>query len=398
MARKKSPDASKYNDVVNSRMLAQRARMEDTMGDDIVPVAVAGIALPSLALRYLFRLRVMPFCRSYLIYGPPGSCKSSLCYYIYKLFVDHGGRYMHLETEDKDQQELRVSVLGYPPHLDDNEWRNRCPHINAYQKLFYGYTGAMRDACAKAKIGRTMPFVVGVDSLMAKLPEHTLSTFEKQGGEVTPRFGEAANSIAQWFRFATNELHGWPFCLVGVNHDKEKSDRHGNPNHNAPGGSSQTFMATTRILCEKVNYLKRSAEGVEGVTVRCKTDKNSASTTGQYLEVDFKWNATGERQVSWWDWDKATVLLLHALMENESASVADPIKDLTGLSKKNAGAWMAKPLGVTEYVSPSELGKVIEASPVMEQLDRILEIRGGHVFTPGLDMSTHLTRTVLDDE
>lgn len=401
MARKKNKDPeaamSAFLGGLEARLDLQRARAEEVHGDAIVPVDLAGLWLPHLSLRYVFRRRVLPFCRSYGVFGPPGSGKSALVYYFYKLFVDAGGRYLHLETEDKDQQDLRESVTGYPGHINDSKWRHRAPTINAYQMLYYGYLEWMRLECEKADVGRTVPFIVGIDSLTAKLAEHTENAFVKAGGQVTQRFGEAAGSLANWFRMATNSLHGWPFVLFGVNHDKEKTDRYGNPQHHAPGGSHPLYMATTRILCERVKVLNRVASGEEGILVRLKSDKNSAAPTGQFVEVEFKWNAAGgQRQVSWWDWDKATTVLVHALIENSEADLAKALKAATGLVKVNNGAWTSKVLGITEPVSPSEMGKALEASPVIEELDKLLEVREGVVFKPGDDMSNHVQRTVAD--
>ena len=400
MAKKQTEPADKlatFATSLTARIGAQRKALEKKFGVDIRPMPTVGLYLPHLALRYVFRGNVLLFGRSYVVFGPPGSCKSSLLYWLYRLFVQAGGYYMHLEAEDKDQPALRASVLGYPAHIDDDQWRHRVATLNDYQKLYYSYCEWFRDQCGKLGVGRRVPFIVGIDSLTAKLAENTLDAFTDNDGATTQRFGDAANAIAQWMRWATNTIHGWPFLLVGVNHDKAKpgKSQYDAKTHHAPGGDHPLFAATTRILVERSRQLPRLANGDEGVTVRMKVDKNSASVTGQQIEVDFKWNATEPQQRSWWDFDKASIVLLESLIENAKGQLSENLQDLLQLQKHAGGLWSSKALDVakSDAVTAAELGARLEMSPLLPDVERLLEIRQGLIFSPGDDMETYMQKT-----
>lgn len=398
MAKKKvDPAAARANfsDTLAARLDAQRAAIDKDYGEVVRAMPQIGLRLPHLCQRFLLRMNILPFGRSYVLYGPPRSCKSAFLYELYRLFLLAGGYYLHLETEDKDQELLRRSLTRYPTHIDDSKWRHRADTMNTFQALYYRYTKWMRAECERAEVGRTVPFVVGVDSLVAKATERTVKAYEAHDGAHTPQFGNEANALSGWLKTATNHLHGWPFVLAGVNHDKPKKDNRGFDVHHAPGGDSQEFMATTRILMQRTGDLKRTAAGEEAQEVRLKADKNSASATGQQIVAEMRWFTDAQdNQQTWWDWDKATVYLLESLTDTDSKDATGQrsrdLRDALGLAAHAQGRYSCKALGVSkdDALPAAELGALLEQNAELAAtLDRLLEVRQYRVWQPGVDLA-----------
>jgi hypothetical protein len=411
VAKRKAPQvdpAAKLDEfagAIGQRIINHNLKMEEDHGESIRTMPLIGPRLPHFCLRYAFRRNVMPFGRSYVVYGPEGSGKSSFLYWIYRLFVVSGGFYKHIELEDKDQPDLRVSVIGYPPHIDDRQWSHRAETINQYQQLYYQYCDWFKKHCEQLGVGRRVPYVTGIDALTSKLADNTLKAFVKNDGGVTQRFGEGANAIAQWLRMATNVLHGWPMAVVGVNHDKPKKDDYDNDVHQSPGGRSIGFHASTRIRVERVKYLPRTAEGVEGMLSQFTFDKNSASVTGQRFQAEFLWNAsnaTSDRpQESWWDFDKASIRLLADTLKNDNvkATQKEAIQDVLGLADATQGRFSCRALGVpkSDPLPPSELGRLLEQNEaVVGALEKVFDIRQGPEFRRGDDMADFMAMNAPD--
>lgn len=392
MAKKKPSDADPdarlrdFSDGLEARQEAFQAGLFDKFGGTLRPMPQIGIRLPSLALRYLLRMNIFPFGRSYQYYGPSASAKSAFLYETYRWFVEAGGRYIHIETEDKDQELLRRSVTRYPAHITDKNWVFRAGTMQDYQTVYWAQAREMKAQCKKFNVGRRVPFVFGIDSLQAKLSNRTHEVYEKSDGAYKPQFGNEANATSSWLKYATNVIHGWPMVVVGVNHDKVKKDDYGNDVHHAPGGASQKYMATTRILMQHVTHLKRTSDGTEGVLIDMQADKNSASVTGQRIRVEFKWRVDEVGvQTSWWDWPKTTVETLWHLIDRKNAGqLGRDLDARLGLRHKNAAAYTCKALGVSDPVHPSELGLMIEADATLSaDLDKLLEVRDYQIWVPG---------------
>jgi len=364
--------------------------------------ANVGLRLPHLCLRFLFQSTILPFQRTFLILGPTGSNKSSLLYYFYSLFLDNGGRYAHMEVEDKDTPLLRLSLTKF------NRQCGRvipCESMNHFQREVKKSVELVMEMCNKSKLGKTVPFVVGIDSLTAKMTEEAYATVDKNSGETKRRFAGEALSLSDWFKVEPKYLVGWPFNLIGIRHEKPGTDKYGNPIHQGPGGAAPKFMATYEFLTSRIKKLKQTAQGWEGNRIGISTTKSSLGSDQRRIEAEIAWrpsvwtNSKGEvvpSQETVWSWGKATIDLLDRL-QNDTGPFATAVDELIGLTKPSAGRYGSHTMGIRgdQCLSASEMAAVIEGNAdLLKELEPRLGIGRGVVFDPSGCFDTQIREAI----
>ncbi len=372
-----------------------------------------GVYLPHISLRYLFKMNIIPFCRFYQIFGASRSCKSSFLYYLYKLIRQADGVYHHISAEDKDSRQLRLAVLDEADPSVDRP--TRVGSINDYMRATNSVFKVFRDAMIES--GKAdIPCMVGIDSLSGKLAEATYEAFEKEGGAGNgQRYAIEAKLINDFMKVVTNYMIGYPFIVVGVNHDHTKPKQYGQGlDHHTPGGFTQGYSASNRVYTKHIKDIDRDASGEAGHEIEFEIYKGSMGPTGERVRCEFKWkyerneDGTDVKQLAWWDWHKATCTSLMNVIEDKGER-GKAIKDLLGLYKINAGKWYCKAVGVDSKnpIDPSTLGQMIEADvDLTAKIDAILEVRKCTIYQPGddfrkfldMDYGTDATTETDDDE
>lgn len=375
-----------------------------------------GIRLPYFCLRYLFNRTTFPFERTAILYGPPGSNKSSLLFWIYRLFRDGAGqfaphgKYIHLGLEDKDSPWLRLSLLNQ----DNNAgWTRECQSMDEFQGMVQAQLSWFMEQCSKGP-GRRIPLVFGIDSLVAKMTQSAQENVRKAGGVTGRRFADEARSLSDWFKYVPGLLRGWPISLVGINHDKPKpiEGRPGMMQHVAPGGSAPVFYATYKILMTKIGRVPAVSSGWQGNRIKLLMDKNSLGTDHLSIETDFMWraglqlNANGEKvrvQESAWNWPKATMDLFNRILtsKNQNPVHVKAIKDILGLQKVTGGRYTASGLGVTkdDPLSAYDMGELLETKlDILSALEDRFGIGRGREFQVGVDYEEQLASAKSEAE
>lgn len=364
------------------------------------PALLIGLQLPTLAEKILFGSNVMLFGRMYEVYGPPGSCKSSFVYDRHRLVMQAGGKHVHIDVEDKDSPDLRYAVLGRPDNFDIKKWTRQADSMEAWMRSAYKYLDWFKDNCRKPRernkpLGRILPFSFSVDSVVAKAVEEAQDKFELNQGAPTRRFGDEARTLTDWFKIFPRYMKNWPVIALLVNHDKPKP----NPKnasmvtHHAPGGVSQAYHATFRLLTSKVRDIDRNAAGVEGCEIQIKLDKSSAGVTGSRVKVRFLWRFDHPEdggpavQSAWWDWDRATTETLYELFDTVGVQ-GRSLKAECGLKKAAGDMWSCPQAGIphSDPMPADVVGRAINSNPELSaKLENILEIIQYPVFQPGVD-------------
>lgn len=409
MARKKDTTATQEH-------LAAALNAKFVSDDELIDSAEAaardiGLPLEHLCLRFLFQRSSYPLQRTMLLFGPTGSNKSALMYWFYDLFRRHRGNYLHLDTEDKDTPVLRLSLTGYDEKAG---WSRQCTSMDAFQMAVKKYIDWFQGECSKGP-GKKSPFVLGIDSLTAKMTENAQSKMDSDQGAAGKRFADEARSLSDWFKYVPNMLQNWPIGLIAVNHDKPVPSTviPGALEHKSPGGSAPLYYATYRILVLKVKQLPQDASGWEGNRIKLEMYKSSLGTDRRKIEVDFSWRSlaapsrSGKQivtaQQSHWNWHKATIEFLMQTMEKAKGSArATAIADLVGLVKHTGGRYSAKGLGVasSDAMKPSELGALLETkTAVLTQLEPALGIHTSIPYADGVDFDDQLVaaKAAVDD-
>lgn len=408
MAKKKKSETYDPN-AVHDMMEAAWEAWNHGLDPAEAAASSVGLYLPHLCLRYLFQSNILPFGRTVLTLGPTGSNKTAFVYALYDLFRRNNGKYLHYDVEDKDTPVLRLSLTGY----DRKAGRMiRCESMDHFQReVKIGYDH-MKAICAKG-IGKRIPFICGVDSLTAKMTDDAYEAMAKKGveGAAKRRFADEARSLSDWFKVVSNYLYDWPFVLVGIRHDKPTKDQWGNDKHEAPGGKAPKYYASYDILQTKVKKLKADkTEGWEGNRIKFALAKSSLGSDQRWFEAEIAWRPTERMtpsgnmvssQDTVWMWHKATVELLYYI-QMEGGPAGRAVEDLIGLGKATGNRYTSSTLGVRgeEALSPSEMGRLIEACPdLLKALEPKLGIGSGNIFdpAPGLDAQLASARASVDD-
>lgn len=414
MAKKKESEWNKSAlDEYFTTQMGARAVKDELLDSAEAAASDIGLPLPHLCQRFLFQRTTYPMQRTMLLFGVSGSNKSALMYWFYDLFRKHGGKYLHLDTEDKDTPVLRLSLTGYDQKAG---FRRPCTSMDAFQEAVKTYIDWFKGECGKAGgPGKRIPFVLGVDSLTAKMTQNAQDKMDADKGAAGRRWGDEARSLNDWFKYVPNMLQEWPIGLIAVNHDKPTPSTiiPGAIDHKSPGGQAPLFYATYRILVTKAGQLKQDASGWEGNRIKLETYKSSLGSDRRRIEVDFAWKteavpsksgkAMVTAQKSHWNWHKATVeFLMYTMDKLKGSARATAIADLLGLAKQTGGRYSSKGLGISpaDAIKSSEMGELIENSTsILAQLEPALGIHNSFAYQDGVDFDAQLAtaRASCDD-
>lgn len=402
MAKKRKAAEREWDTTAASEYVAEQFRAAMVKPDSgledsaVAAVSDVGLYLPHLCLRVLFQRTTFPLERSMIIFGPPKSNKSTLLYWFYDLFRRAHGKYLHVEVEDKDTPIMRLALTGY---RKDAGWVRRCASMNDFQSAVYEYINWFQGICgAAAGPGRRVPFVLGVDSLMAKLTDEATAVMEKNSGVPTRRFADEARSLSDWFKDVPGRLQGWPFNLITINHDKPKPGAHaGQVVHQSPGGSAPNFYATYKILVQKIAQIKQQATGWEGNKLKLTMEASALGASHRTIDAEIVWrmepteSITGKPimiQRAMWDWGKATIEMLHNLVvrKDKEGARAAAIREIIGIGKGTAGKYYATGLGVpaSQAMPARQLAALLESNrEVLDALEPRLGIHSSYQYQPG---------------
>jgi hypothetical protein len=323
-------------------------------------------------------------------------------YWIYDLVRLAGGRYLHLETEDKDTPALRLSLTGYDAGAGV---KYACESMDDFQKKVKSGFEDVAKFAEKNNIGRRVPFVIGIDSLTAKMTEDAYAVVNKNYGAPERRWADEARSLSDWFKVVTRYLKGWPFYLVTISHDKPSKDaKTQQVKHKTPGGLAPRYYATYQLLLHNIGRLKTNAKGWEGNIIKFLADKNSLGSDRRSIEARIEWrrvtsqNAKGDKvdvQETVWGWHRATTDLLMTMTERkpkDRGPMERAVIELLGLSKKG-GRISSSTLGIhgDQALDPVEMGHLIESTPdLLALLEPELGIHTSAVFDPEVDLLEQL--------
>lgn len=382
-------------------------KIKDVELYDSVEMAASdvGLYLPHLSLRYLFQRNVFPLERVALFFGPPGSNKSSLLYYFYRLFGTlNYGMYQHLEVEDKDTPEFRLSMTDWDKSLGKSF---SCATIDDYQRLVSDLVKKITAVLTSVNgPGRRVPYVLGIDSLTAKMTAGALAVVEKAHGVTERRFADEARSLSDWFKTVPALLQNMPISLIAINHDKPAPGKlPGQVIHKSPGGAAPLYHATYRIYMEKRKKIERRADGYKGNVIKLVLDKNSLGTDKYTIDAEVRWGDVAVQradgsvtyvQHSLWDWDKATGELLARLVEDrdDKSPQTEELRDTLGLGRSGKSFW-SKALGIkqADAVRAEDIGKMIEQDGTLKaKLDACLSVRQATVFNHNEDFLVQIKK------
>lgn len=357
------------------------------------------LPLPAFSTRVLFRTDGFPIGRTWELAGEEGSCKTSLLDEVIRWHCLYGGGGHISETENKDAATLRNGILEWDPKWMQRVHVSFCDSLEEWQSAttfsMVDFRAKMDDP--KLKIGRTLPIVLGVDSLTAVDTQKNIDE-TLEAGHAKIGFSQMSNLIARYMRQGPAKLmRDYPFSLIATNHMKPTFNKQGIKQDHVVGGKAIPFASTIRIYMYRVEDLDTPDFG--GIRVKMKMQKNSAGASRclpvQCNMIWFREQIPGHAKPMKrfvWDWHGATVsFFLDLANVKAKKTFYNEVIEVCGIRSANRGSnprSYSKQLGIPasdpqpDRIVSQELEKHPE---ILEQLYKMFDIEILPKFKPGVD-------------
>jgi hypothetical protein len=364
---------------------------------------VVGLPLPCLAFEFLIQNEVWPLGRFTQIVGKHGTCKSALTFEMARWFKMAQGMIYLFENETKYSPDYALSIIGYPDKPEDEVLVHiACQSVDDWQEKLQSMTAFCQKQMLQKEIGKKLPVMFIVDSLMGKLAVESQNKIEKEGhaGRSHPLEAMMINSFLKKY---PQDIEEWPMCLVATNHLKPTKNDQGMEERKIAGGAAPGFQETFELemgrdASAKINLIDEENFEMGGLKLVIKCKKNSLGETDRKIKAQIKWvqredEETGEfRQYTEWDWPTATV----ALLDSYDAGRRERINEICHIGG-SGNKYYSKTFGIpsSDPITPHELGKLIENDPVVKnKLRKLFGIKPRKVFQPGVSYDAQLAELV----
>jgi len=354
------------------------------------------LRVPSFAFRFLIGTEGLSIGSMFTLAGAPGSFKSTMLAEIQRWHYANGGGGITMETESKDQDDLRAAILDY----DFTRFKMiECHSLEDWQGAIAAKIEEFK-ALDEQYHGRRLPVCIGIDSIMGKASQYTIEQVKKEG-HVTPGWNLYEHkAITKWLQVATALMTGWPFTLVVIGHLKDgMPGPTGRSVKYIPGAvaidyQSVTEVAMTRAATTVTRDPRNLSNNRQVIPIYMSIMKSNNSPKGQKIKVPLsiwqdKDEQTGQyRTHARFEWNEAAINLLAAsntdTSEPSAAQVTShkQIKSICDLNPKKIGRnsatlWFSDRLGVAESdaLSPDAIGAVLESrQDVLDELYGVVGI------------------------
>jgi RecA/RadA recombinase len=286
---------------------------------------IIGLPVPALAYEYLLSRNTLPLRSIYQIAGKPESLKSTLLYEFYKWFQLAGGIVTHIETEGKFNTYMANAILnldGGESMIVPNVART---HDEAQQMISYYLQQFKLISDGNKECpgpGKTIPFVIGLDSYNGATSEEVVEKVRKKG---SAERGYAVNALKNsiYMPVLKSEMYDIPMLFLTVNHLSEKVDRHGNIEEVTLGGQSIKYHEIGEIRLRAEPRAENAKFGYRKVSMT--TGKSSFAPpkrriTARFLDWAEPREVDGRKvweQKFAWDWNWAICDLLYTLSKSD---------------------------------------------------------------------------------
>lgn len=391
VGRQVTADAAFRQMIVDVQLKMQKKGVLVGHNPDLIVLPV-----PAFIIRYLLQNTGLPLSCVLQIVGPEGCYKSTFAIEMLRWHLLCGGFGQLNEAETKPTPELRNSVLNWDAqrlHIEDcatfEDWQRKVLASNTRIQTLWSKEGGP---------GRTVPFCHIVDSLTGKASEYTLKNI-KEVGHAAPHHPIEAREMADFMRAFPQELLGWPFTFIGVNHLKINRKPDGTVDANIPGGWALKFQCAAIIEMERLGQIKEFTN-YKAALVKLSTIKNSYGANNIRINVRFKtWHqedAPGVHRLhSRFEWWEAGILFLatgRGLTLAKAKLFVPRLHEVCDIHEKSGGSagklYWSKRLDVpsSDAMPAHDLGMQLELRPdVLTDLYRVCDITQQAYFQPGID-------------
>jgi len=395
MVRRKIKKADKPNPgnlAIQLRENATKAYPNNIWTQKDLLDSVYGISLQgNIALQYVLGVDVLALGRCMSLVGTWGSSKSSLGWYLAKVFLERGGLVVGIDTEHKQNPDQIRAIVDNDMLFEQILYQKAHSLDEMLDFMFYWCK-----EYEKLVPNKDVPMLLLVDSLNAVTSEK--ASEKRMKGEDTAGYAGARNAgeIQEAMKsFVAKCLDRNPILCVVVNHQKTDMSKMVMPGMAAPkkepGGIHKDFMYTWKLELVK-SETRKSVYG-ETPYFKIKAGKSSLGMMHKYaISVPYtsRYTEDGMEHIAY-DWDDALATLL------TSDAVSKTVLKETMHLVKTGNKFTSKTLGLVD-VTASEMGAAINANDALAaKLKKdVLRIRSKRKFGVG-DEETN-PGGILDDE
>lgn len=341
------------------------------IADDVPPVT--GLIVDNPLLEFILDRRFLAYGRCYLTYGKKGCSKTSLFFYLAKLFQENGGDVVWVETE-------RAADLDYARKQGVDTSRLIIPETNSLQEALTTVEMVIKNLPKAYPDGNT-PVLICLDSIAGGITEYELG--DGVGvGEV--KVGEHARLMSSFYRRICTPLSYEKAIFLGLNQLKDviaKMSFGPDPGEALIGGDAQKFHSTYQwkmartadMVLSQENGSERKVGSKHSITG--KRNKLGREGNSQQIEYDLyinggiDWYSPLVRFIGksyktpitksggWYTWD----------IPNVSYFVTD---EKGRIAKNEDGSFKTLIIDVAQKFREHELGVVIANSPQAKDIIR----------------------------
>lgn len=341
------------------------------------------IPVPSLAFRYLLQYEGFPLGCFHIITGAKASCKSLFAVEIGKWHIGQNGAIVYLDTEGGSAPTIRMFPDTSHVVTITSE------SIEAWVAQLKTCIMSIRKRIEK-RPEMSVPVCYIVDSIYGVTSADNIEKFT-DNNDLAVGFPIEARKISAFLRQRTALFGSHPFTFIGTNHAKKKITPTGLTIEYLPGGEALQYHSHFQFKMYKIGHPATTPFGYS-VDVDIQTEKNRLGPEGLKIQVPVQFHDRGGWTEVVFDWYAATTRLLTKAPSVDIRArekFLNSIRPVVNIEIKNAGRYgtryYCKELGISESdaMSETEMGQVIEQSPILKDLYQALRIKPATFFSPG---------------
>lgn len=353
----------------------------------------SGLPIRCYAERYVRDSNVYITGKIEMYVGRQGSGKSSYGFHVAGQFLDAGGYFFIVETENKLSpvsllanlgeerfksgrvQFIRAGSVDMETEGDDND-----SHLQSWQGAVSGILKIVREQNLM-----NVPIYILVDSILGAAGSESRKEYDEDGkssGRSTSDMARAA-SITRFLANLAQDLRDTNILVGFTNHGKDKvqmgqAPKGGDP-RSIPGGDSIGFHCTPIMWFERGG--KEGDVATVGRNIKLSCFKNSFGDDGRKIDLSFRYDhirdADGNvvsgvneeyTRVVRWDWYGATGELLKDFCSKDNFNkYVSCVESRNLITLHDKGSKFECPELDVEGVTAAELGKALEEHPEVER-------------------------------
>lgn len=351
------------SDLVEAATLA-------TSGSGLLRTRV--IPINCFPLEYLLGQNGIPLHRVVTIQGPTESSKSSMFWFLARIFLQNGGLVFYYDLENKHEPRTAKAYIGNPIAYRSRVYVRSvacAEDLSIHLQKLFAYIRQKKEMKGR-------PILIGIDTLGMALGAQYIANARQ--GKVNLGFSAAQTAVSQQSSLqAIVNLHlpKLPVTIVGMQQERAVLENPGEIK--ASGGRFSAYVKSLALRMQRMGGWKHLDEELPFLSVRqAKNSNNTKRNMGLLLPCDVAPSGLDIRSYSF-QWGYAMLRLLSDISENAASymdgifKVEMPTKTTFAIKAKRGSVskWAEK--YSTKAVSYRDLGPALLADTELLDVLRV---------------------------